>query len=161
MIDQNDIQKIKETVSVFFQKATAPTLDIEAVLSLQTDSKAEEKDVVDLNIKLSDPQIFIGEKGQTIFEMQRLLKIILNKKLQKNFYLNLDINDYKSKKAEYLKVMARDLADEVALTKKAKVLMPMIAYERKIIHAELSQRQDITTESQGDGLERHIIINPK
>ena len=156
MIDQNDIQKIKEVVATFFQKATVPTLSIEAL-----ELESEGNDVVDLNVKLTEPQVLIGEKGQTLFETQRLLKIILNKKLGKIFYLNLDINDYKKKKAEYLKEIAKDLANEVSTTKQEKVLVPMSAYERKIIHAELSQRQDVVTESHGDSFERHIVIKPK
>jgi spoIIIJ-associated protein len=81
--------------------------------------------------------------------------------LQKIFYLNLDIDDYKKKKIEYLKYLAKDLADQVSLTKEEKVLLPMSSYERRIIHSELSQRIDVTTESRGDGFERHIVIKPK
>jgi len=162
MLDQNDTQKIKETVTAFLDKATLSPISIDINFS-ESDSEdsLEKKDLVNLNIKLSEPQILIGERGQTLFEMQRLLKIILNKKLQKNFYLNLDINDYKSKKVEYLKEIAKDLANEVSITKKEKVLIPMSSYERRIIHGELSQRQDVVTESCGNGFDRHIVIKPK
>jgi spoIIIJ-associated protein len=160
MIDQNDIQKIKDAVATFFQKATISVLNIE-ILSKENELDRGEKDVIDLNIKLSEPQILIGEKGQTLFETQRLLKIILNKNLGKIFYLNLDINDYKKKKSEYLKNIAKDLANEVTLNKQEKILVPMSSYERKIIHAELSNNPDVITESRGDGFERHIVIKPK
>jgi len=81
--------------------------------------------------------------------------------MQKDFYLDLDINEYKKKKIEYLKSLAKDLADEVVFTKEEKVLFPMPAYERRIIHTELSQRADIITESRGEGYDRHVIIKPK
>jgi spoIIIJ-associated protein len=162
MLDQDDIQKIKETVLTFLNKATVSPINIDVNSSeSEGDDNFEKKDLVNLNIKLSEPQILIGERGQTLFETQRLLKIILNKKLQKNFYLNLDINDYKNKKVEYLKDLAKDLANEVSITKKEKVLIPMSSYERRIIHAELAQRPDIITESQGDGIDRHIVIKLK
>ena len=162
MLDQDDIQKIKETVLTFLNKATVSPINIDVNSSeSEGDDNFEKKDLVNLNIKLSEPQILIGERGQTLFETQRLLKIILNKKLQKNFYLNLDINDYKNKKVEYLKDLANDLANEVSITKKEKVLIPMSSYERRIIHAELAQRPDIITESQGDGIDRHIVIKSK
>jgi spoIIIJ-associated protein len=121
----------------------------------------EAVDIIDLNITLEEPQIIIGERGQTLFETQRLLRAILTKKIQKIFYLNLDINGYKQSKIEYLKKTAKELADEVFLTKEEKALPPMSAYERRIIHAELSSREDITTESQGEGEDRHIVIKPK
>ena len=162
MLEQNDIKKIKETAETFFEKMTILPSGVEASLvKNETEKTSEEiKDVVELRIRLEEPQILIGEKGQTLFEIQRLLRMILNKKLQKVFYLNLDINDYKKKKIEYLKDLAKDLADEVALLREQKILYPMPAYERRIIHAELSQRTDIITESQGDGFDRHIVIKP-
>lgn len=168
MIDQEDIKKIKEITEDFFQKMTISLSKIEVGLSFKEPSHREadqadkeHQDVVDLDIKLEEPQILIGEKGQTLFEVQRLLRMILNKNLQKIFYLNLDINDYKKKKVEYLKSLAKDLADEVSFSKEQKILLPMSSYERRIIHTELSQRHDIITESQGEGFDRHIVIKPK
>lgn len=152
-MDKEDIKKIEKTAEEFFEKMTIDVLRLEV-------SSSDAVDVVDLNIKLQEPQILIGEKGQTLFEIQRLLKTILNKKLQKVFYLNLDINEYKKKKVEYLKDLAKDLANEVILNKEEKILFPMPAYERRIIHTELSQRKDIITESQGEGQDRHIVIKP-
>ena len=74
------------------------------------------------------------------------------------FYIDLDINDYKKKKIEYLKETARAVADEVALTKKEKYLPSMPPYERRIIHMELASRSDVTTESIGQEPERKIVI---
>lgn len=153
MLEQTDIEKIEETVKEFFEKMTTPVLYIETSLL--------SPDAVNLNVKLQDPQILIGEKGQTLMEIQRLLRTVLNKKTGQVFYLNLDINDYKKKKTEYLKNLANDLANDVALAKEEKVLFPMPAYERRIIHAELSKRQDVLTESQGEGDDRHIVIKPR
>ena len=159
MIDQNDIKIIKEVVEEFFQKMTITLLSIEA--DKTTAESLEIRDVVDLNINLEEPQILIGEKGQTLFEIQRLLMAVLTKKIEKIFYLNLDINGYKQSKIEYLKKTAKEMADEVSLTKEEKALFPMPAYERRVIHTELSQRTDIATESQGQGADRHIVIKPR
>jgi spoIIIJ-associated protein len=152
MIDQSDIQKIKETTLKFFQVATIDPIRIEVTQDLEA---------INISLILNDPQILIGEKGQTLLETQRLLKIILNKKLQKVFYVNLDINDYKKKKTEYLKEIAKELANEVAITQKEKILVPMSSYERRVVHAELSKRSDVSTESAGQGVERHVIVKPK
>jgi len=153
MFNQSDMEKIKQVAEEFFQKATLNVSKIEASFDIG--------EIVNLDIKSDEPQILIGQQGQTLFEIQRLLRLIINKKLQKIAYLNLDINDYKKKKVEYLKETAKDLANEVAFTKTEKVLTPMSAYERRIIHAELSDRSDVITESHGEGLSRHIVIKPK
>ena len=157
MIDQNDIKIIQEVAEEFFQKMTITPLSIKVAQTINE----KVNDIVDLDIILEEPQILIGEKGQTLFEIQRLLRAIVTKKIQKIFYLNLDINKYKQSKIEYLKRMSKELADEVSLTKEEKSLPPMPAYERRIIHAELTQRSDIITESKGEGLDRHIVIKPK
>ena len=55
---------------------------------------------------------------------------------------------------------ANSVADEVALTKKEKELAPMPAYERRVIHLELADRKDVTTESIGEEPKRRVVIRP-
>jgi len=156
MSDKAQIKKIKEAAEEFFEKMTIEISGMEVSFSVD-----KEIEVVDMAVKAIEPQILIGQQGQTLFEIQRLLRMVLSKKMQKIFYLNLDVNEYKQKKVEYLKSLAKELADQVALTKQEKVLLPMSSYERRVVHAELSQRADVTTESIGEGQDRHIIIKPK
>lgn len=127
----------------------------------ETKTPSSDMDIIDLDIELKDPQILIGPNGQTLFELQRILKIILNKRLNKFFHLRLDINNYKKQKIEYLKHVAKDTADIVFITKQKKVLPPMPAYQRRIIHTELADRRDVITESEGVGDNRYIVVSPR
>lgn len=168
MIEKKDIEKVKDTTEEFFSKMTIPATKIDAriltdedLLSGKENLLEEKKDAIVLSVFLEEPQVLIGQGGHTLFEIQRILRMILNKKLQKVFYLDLDINEYKSKKTEYLKSLAKDLADQVSLTKETKTLFPMPSYERRVVHKELSKRIDIISESQGEGEDRHIIIKAK
>ena len=147
-------EKIKKAVEEFFEKMTFST-------EIKVENFSEEPETVVINVEIAEPQILIGEKGQTLNEIQGLLARILNKKQKEVFYINLDINDYKKKKIEYLKNLARDLADEAVLTKEVKYLPPMPAYERRIIHLELTKRTDIATESEGEEPERKVVIKPR
>lgn len=113
-----------------------------------------------INIRTEDPKILIGERGQTLSEIQHLLKVIIIKKIKFPLFINLDINDYKKKKYQYLRELASTIADEVALKKIEKVLSPMPAAERRIIHLELAGRNDVVTESIGEYSERRIAIKP-
>lgn len=160
---EEEIEKIKEFVLDFFKKMTMPAESLEVkFFEVQRGAlESNKKDSVAIDVTAYEPQILIGQQGQTLFELERLLRIMLNKKLQKDFYVNLDINDYKKKKREYLKNMAQNSASQVALTKEKKVLPPMASYERRIIHAELSDHKDVMTESRGEGLERCVVIAPK
>ena len=151
MLSQNNLTKIKETVKDFFKKMT---FEVEIEFSPQEDQ------TFPINLKTSEPQILIGQSGQTLAEIQHLLKAILKRKIKEPFFIDLDISDYKKKKIEYLKEMAKSAADEVSLSKKEKWLPPMPAYERRIIHLELASRSDVTTESIGQEPERKVIVRP-
>jgi spoIIIJ-associated protein len=150
-MNSENLEKIQKIVKEFFQKMT---IDGEIEILPPKD------ETLIINLKIEDPQILIGEKGQTLFEIQHLLKAILRREILENFYIDLDINDYKKKKIEYLKELARSIADEVSLTKKERVLSPMPAYERRIIHLEIAERKDVTTESIGQEPERRVVIRP-
>lgn len=163
MFDQNNLKKIKETIEEFFQK-----MSFEVKIELSTPKKTliegkVKKEVASLpiNLKVENPRILIGEKGEVLFEIQHLLKVILKRKIEnQDFYLDLDINDYKKKKINYLKELARELANEVFLTKKEKILPPMPPFERRIIHLELTNHPNVTTESIGQEPERRVVIKP-
>lgn len=151
MLTPTELKQIKEITKEFFEKTTfevgvefLPQKDLTLPITLKTES----------------PQILIGEKGQTLVEIQHLLKAILKRKIQKDFYIDLDINGYKEKKIEYLKELAKNVADEVSLMKEEKILPAMPAYERRIIHLELAERTDIVTESINREPERKVIIKP-
>jgi len=151
MLSQNNLTKIKETVKDFFKKMT---------FEVEIEFSPQENQTFPINLKTSEPQILIGQSGQTLAEIQHLLKAILKRKIKEPFFIDLDISDYKKKKIDYLKEMAKSAADEVSLSKKEKWLPPMPAYERRIIHLELASRSDVTTESIGQEPERKVIVRP-
>lgn len=146
-----------EIIREFFEKMT-----FEAEVEVLPLTEAS----LPVRIKTEEPQVLIGQGGETLAEIQRLLRIILRKQLAsqgetEDFYLDLDINDYKKKKAEYLKEVAKEAADDVALTQKERELEPMSAYERRVVHTEISSRTDVVSESAGEGPERRVVIRPK
>jgi spoIIIJ-associated protein len=152
-LDSTNFKKMKKEVEEFFKQMT---FDVEIELLPQRDQ------TLPVNLKTENPQILIGERGETLLDIQHLLKAILKRKagIKELFYVDLDINDYKKKKIAYLKEMARSATEEVVLTKKEKILPPMPAYERRIIHLELADNSNITTESVGQEPERRIVIRP-
>jgi len=154
-MDQQNLETIKKITKEFFEKMN---------FNVEIKSLRQKDLTLSLELQTDEPQILIGEGGQTLTEIQHLLKIILRKKINiaaEPFFIDLDINNYKEKKIEYLKELARSVADEVSLSKNEKNLASMPAYERRIIHLELAERQDVITESIGQGMERRILIKPR
>lgn len=165
MINQNELQKAKEATEEFLRKMTEVNFVADAkTFSLPKNNPIEEDggtDAIEISIKSDEPGMLIGRNGQTLFEIERILRIILNKRLGKFLYVSIDINDYKKEKIEYLRKMARNAAEEAVLIRGEKILPPMTAYERRIIHEELSQRQDISTQSRQDPTGRYVVITPR
>lgn len=107
------------------------------------------------------PSLLIGEQGQTLFDLQRLLNLVLRKKIGFEARVEVDINDYKAKKISYLEELARSAADAVALNKTEKELPFLTAWERRVIHLALINRSDVLTESRGEGEERRLVVRPR
>lgn len=160
MISTDEIQTARAIIEVFLQRMTMRFSHVSIVLSSVKNKQDEQEDMLTIAIELEEPQFLIGQNGQMLSEFQRILRIMLNKKLQKSFYVDLDINSYKKKKVEHLKRLAQNTADEVVVMKEKRVLPPMSAFERRIVHMELASRKDVVTESQGEGFEKTIVISP-
>ena len=151
MVSPTKFEEIKKITREFLEKTT---FDIEVEFLPQRDL------TLPIDLKTQEPQILIGENGQTLVDIQHILKAILKRKIQEDFYIDLDINGYKKKKIEYLKELAKSVADDVSLIKEERSLPSMPAYERRIIHMELAERSDIITESIGREPERKVVIKP-
>ena len=155
MISQQDVDAIKKEAEKLFDNLGARG-SLEAKVQ-------EEEQVIAIGFKVDEPKLLIGERGQTLFEIQHLLKLISRKKFPDTagYYISLDINDYKKNKEEYLQDLALTTADEVSLLKKPKELPAMPPAERRIVHAALSDRTDIVSKSIGEEPDRRIVIQIK
>lgn len=155
MLNQAQLQTIEQETRQLLEKLEIPS----EVRVEQVEESGEP--TVQVSIVVEEPQLLIGEKGQTLFELQHVLKLMLRKKIAEPFYLALDINEYKKNKEEYLRDLAQTAADEVVLSKKPKELPPMPSSERRLIHVALADRTDVVSESLGDGLDRRVVIKLK
>lgn len=125
---------------------------------------AENTDGMQFVIKTAEGGLLIGENGKNLSSLNHLVKKITEKKLGKStkesYAFSLDINDYQLKKIEELKNLARLNAQRVRYFKKEVVLKPMSSFERRIIHASLTDCPDIMTESVGEEPSRQVVIKP-
>lgn len=117
--------------------------------------------LIKINIRTPDSGILIGKRGENLKAFEFLLNTV-SKKLMKDFnwYITVDVNNYKTVYEEKLRELARRIAHKVVIFKKPVELPPMPAKDRRIIHLEIALRSDVKSESVGVGKERHIIIKP-
>ena len=115
-----------------------------------------------INIVGDDTGILIGHHGETLDAIQYLanLSAIRRGKQSDGDYVKivLDIENYREKREETLRTLARRMANKAIKYKRNVFLEPMNAYERHIIHSELHNVENVSTHSVGSDRDRKIII---
>jgi len=116
-----------------------------------------------INIKMysDNNNILIGRNGQTLIAIQTFLRQIVHNEIGIYPYILLDVENYKEKKNSNLERTAKRIAKEVQKTKIDVSLDNMNSYERRIIHNALSNFKNISTLSEGEEPNRHIVIRYK
>ena len=117
-----------------------------------------------INIVGEDTGILIGHHGETLDAIQYLVNLALYRKAnqggssRENIKITVDIENYRAKREETLRALARRMAGRAVKYKKNVFLEPMNPYERRIIHSELQDYPDVDTHSVGSDTNRKIII---
>jgi len=124
------------------------------------DMEGEEKQVL-VSVTVGKPGGLIGFRGRNMAALQLLLSLMVKKQFGEWVRVVLDINNYRNEQKERLLGMARDLANKVLETGKEVEMANMSSYERRICHMALTEIEGITSESEGEGEMRHIVIKPK
>lgn len=101
----------------------------------------------------------IGQRGDTLRSFQQLLSTTLKNKQAEIHRVNLDIADYKRQRYDRLVEQAADWVKQIRDTKEPMHLEPMNAAERRVVHQAVSEYTDITTMSEGEGRDRHIVLS--
>ena len=102
--------------------------------------------------------VLIGKNGKTLHAINTVVKSAVNSEFKRKFKILVDINNYKQERYSKLKSMAIRIAKNVSRTKVDASLDPMSNDERKVIHQALANFKHIKTESEGEGLNRHLVI---
>ena len=103
----------------------------------------------------------IGYRGEALYALESLLKVMANKNSENRVIVRLDIEGYKVKRIKTLQELAEKKAKAVEKTGKMITLEPMKAYERKIIHSFLQDNPNVETRSIGQEPKRRIVISKK
>lgn len=122
--------------------------------------EGEEKPLI-LNVQGDDLGMLIGHKGETLASLQYLTRVLVAHKLGRAVNVVVDIENYKNRREEQLRRLAKRMADQAVQQGRTLTLEPMPANERRILHIALRDRKDVTTESVGEGRSRKVTIIPR
>ena len=136
------------------------TEDLMSFFGLNVDVYATaEEDVIELSVPGSYlSNLLIGRSGETLRSIQTLIRSTLINKKAELVRVNLDIADYKRRHNEQLAAKAEKWAKQVLVTGETMPLEPMNPAERRVIHKVLGDYTQLSTDSEGAGADRHIVI---
>lgn len=136
--------------------------DIISFFGLNTDIAAQLNDeVIELNIPSSNLNGFIiGQRGDTLRSLQFLVSMALRNQQAEVTRVNIDVADYKKQRAERLAEQVRSWAEEVQQSGEVKALRPMNAVDRRVVHHTIGEFANLSTSSEGEGRDRHVVISP-
>ena len=114
------------------------------------------------NIKTQDSKRLIGPQGDHLRAFNYILRRIAERKHNEtNHHFMVDVNGYQLHRIHDLEQKAKLLADRVRTFHSSAEMTPMTAYERMIIHSIFSDDPEISTESDGTGKMRHVVLRYK
>jgi spoIIIJ-associated protein len=116
---------------------------------------------VTFEIEGPDAGLLIGRRGETLQALQFLIRMVTNRQLGRKAYVVIDIEDYRERRVQMLRRLARRMAGRVGSSGREDSLEPMSPAERRIVHMALAGHPEVRTESEGEGNQRRVVIFPK
>ena len=140
-----------------FLKNTMKAMDMEVELKTEIDQDGA------LCVDMSGEHmgILIGKRGQTLDSLQYLANRVANKHQEGYVRVKLDTENYRARREETLRHLAKNIAHKVKRNRRSVSLEPMNPYERRIIHSALQSDPYVMTHSEGEEPFRKVVITLK
>ncbi|MBI2196161.1 KH domain-containing protein [Candidatus Daviesbacteria bacterium] len=115
-----------------------------------------------VSIETKDAGRLIGVRGESLDGLQLLVNQMVARKVGEEGFKRvvIDVEGWRKQKEEELVKSAESWGKQVLETKKEIELEPMSAWQRRIVHMTISEMKGSSSESVGEGRDRHIVIKP-
>jgi len=113
-----------------------------------------------VDVTSEDTALFIGQKGETIDALQYLINVSAFK--ERDFFkrIVLDAEGYRQRRVEAIQGMAHRTARKALRERRTVEMPPMSSSERRVVHLYLSENPNVSTESEGTGEGRRVMVSP-
>lgn len=108
-----------------------------------------------------DLSFLIGRNAETLNALQLITRMIVGKEVGQAAHVIIDVSGYRERRAEGLRKLAQKMAQQAVSSGSRQTLEPMSPAERRIIHLELREHSEVTTESVGEEPRRKVVIIPR
>lgn len=145
------VAKAKELLSGVLEK-----MGVEAEVAA-----SEEEDRILLDISCEEPDRIIGRRGQTIDALQHIVgKMLSRYRDDRGKPVAVDTDGYRGRHVEKLESLAQRMGEKAKSSGERIALSPMNAFDRRVIHMFLKEVDGVSTESEGEGKDRHVVVIP-
>lgn len=151
-VEEQTIKAVEQFIS-----DTLKAMDMEVEIT----SSIDEDGALCIDMKGDHMGILIGKRGQTLDALQYLANRVANKHQDGYVRVKLDTENYRVRREETLKHLAKNIAHKVKRNRRPVVLEPMNPYERRIIHSALQSDPYVTTHSEGEEPYRKVVVTLK
>jgi len=144
-----------------FVKAKEYILTIIKSLGIEEATIEVEADDEDVRISIScgdDYGSVIGRRGETLDAIQYLTRLVINRGSEDYKRVSINVGNYREKRENTLRSLARKNAAKVRKYGRNVVLEPMNPYERRIIHTTVQEIEGVTSHSVGSDGDRKVVI---
>ena len=157
MEKNKDLKKAKK-IAEDVVKEMASLMGVDIDFSVEEDEKNE---AILINIDAKDETgLLIGSRGSTVKSLQLVLGMIISRRLGAWQRVIVNVADWMEQQKEKYESMADKAAERALETGEPQQIYNLGPSERRIIHLRLSERDDIVTESVGEGSERYLLVKP-
>ena len=140
----------------FLQELTK-LMGVNVSVAVATDDEGNVK----VNMEGDTLGILIGRRGETLDALQYLTSLQVNKGQNDYTRVTLDTENYRAKREEALIRLANRMANRAQKTGRKVAMEPMNPYERRILHSALQNNPNVSTHSEGEEPNRHVVITLK
>ena len=140
-----------------FVKDTLKAMDMDVEIT----SSIDKDGALYVDMKGENMGILIGKRGQTLDSLQYLANRVANKHQSGYVRVKLDTENYRARREETLKHLAKNIAHKVKRNRRPVILEPMNPYERRIIHSTLQSDKYVSTHSEGEEPYRKVVVTLK
>lgn len=158
---RNEVKKeYPESVDLEYAKAYLKTI-LEGLKIVEPKIEATYAEgVVTINLECEDYGIVIGHRGETLDSIQYLLSLVIKKSAMEYVRVVINVGNYREKRQETLRNLAKKNADYVLRTGRRHTFEPMNPYERRIIHTAIQEIDGVESRSVGYNQDRKVVIEP-
>ena len=155
MTDPEQLAREREIATEFVEGLVA-AFGLEGAVSTAMDD-----DEIDVAVSGEDLGLLIGPRGQTLGAVQELTRTVVHRAMpERSGWLRVDVSGYRQRRKEALERFTVQIAHEVASSGDRRILEPMGAADRKIVHDAAQQVDGVVTLSEGEEPYRRVVIAP-